>query len=82
MTTIPLPEVVRYVLDDGETCPAVVTKWHDNGRASLRVVLSADQASRYAKDGWWNPEYLQAMGNLPPEAFCDPGRQPGEFYIP
>jgi len=75
-------DVVRFKLDDGEECPAVVTKVHDNGAADLRVILSADQAVRYARDGWWAPDYLMAMGNIPPECVCEQGGEPGQFYIP
>lgn len=77
-----LPDLVRFRLDNGEECPAVVTKWRNERIADLRVILSADQAVRYGGDGWWNPDYLRAHWNIPPECLCEIGTEPGSFYIP
>jgi hypothetical protein len=77
-----IPDIVRYVLDDGDECPAVVTRWHPNGQADLRVVLSFDQSLKYSGGEWWNREYLAAVGGVPPECFCDQGHEPGQFYVP
>lgn len=77
-----IPDFVRYRLDPGEDCPAVVTKRYPDGRADLRVILSADQAVRYAREDWWTPAYLFAVQNIPPECACEQGGEPGEFYVP
>lgn len=61
-------QTVRYMLDGGESTPAIVTKVHDDGRTvNLRVMLDVADVDRGAVPGFWTKEWLERTGYCPPE---------------